>query len=52
MSRSSTSFLALSERILGQTGARRAMEAILTVDTNAHLTDLINAVAPARGGAA
>ncbi len=45
-------FLALSERILGQTGARRAMEAILTVDTKAHLTDLINAVAPAKGGAA
>jgi 2-methylcitrate dehydratase len=45
-------FLALSERILGPAGAQRAMEAILTVDTKANLTDLINALAPAKGGAA
>jgi len=45
-------FLALSSRILGQAGAKRAMEAILTVDTKASLTNLISVLAPAKGGAA
>jgi 2-methylcitrate dehydratase len=45
-------FLGLAERILGHTGAQRAMEAILTVDTKAKLTDLIKALTPATGGAA
>jgi 2-methylcitrate dehydratase len=45
-------FLALAEPILGRTGGRRAMEAILTVDTKANLTDLVSALAPAKGGAA
>ncbi len=47
-----TKFLDLSEEILGQTGAHRAMNAILTIEGKRDLKELLAALTPNRRGAA
>jgi 2-methylcitrate dehydratase len=45
-------FMDLSEEILGQAGARRAMDVIMSIETRRDLTQLIAALAPVKRGAA
>jgi len=44
-----TKFLDLAEEILGQAGARRAMDVILAIDTKRDLKELISSLTPASG---